>query len=171
MRREALAAILGLPGAAEAAARLRWLETRQSRPRADRGHDLPGRAGTAALAAARAGHRAAQAARRAAEAAGRRRQLREPEPEGSPPDHAERAAARAREARLLADEAAERVSLSLIHAAGALDRCAARCEDLSADADADAGRLLGRQAQEYHQAAVRYRELAARYGRLADGPR
>ena len=74
---------------------------------------------------------------------------------------------------MLADEAAERVSLSLIHAAGALDRCAARCADLSADADADAdtGRLLDRQAQEYHQAAVRYRELAARYGRLADGPR
>jgi hypothetical protein len=29
--------------------------------------------------------------------------------------------------------------------------------------------LLGRQAQEYYRAAVSYREMAARYGKLADG--
>jgi hypothetical protein len=81
------------------------------------------------------------------------------------------AAARTREARLLADEAAERVSLSLIHAAAALDRYTARCADLSAGADANAARLLGDQAEKCHRAAVRYREMAARYGELADGSR
>ena len=171
MRREALAAILGWPDAAAAGERQRWLEARQDRPQADPEHGLPGRAEAAAQAAVRAGRRAAQAAGRAAEAARRRRQLGEPGQDGAPADHAERAAARAHEARLLADEAAERVSLGLIHAAAALDRYAARCADLSTGADGDAGRLLRSQAEEYHQAAVRYREMAARYGQLADGSR
>ncbi len=171
-RREALAAILGQPGAAVAGGRPGGLEARPSRPQADRERDLPGRAEAAAQAATRAGRRATQAADRAAEAARRRRQLSEPAPDGngSLTDHAERAAARAHEARLLAGEAAERVSLSLIHAAAALDRYAARCADLSAGADAGPAWLLRDRAGEYHRAAIRYRELAARYAELADGP-
>ena len=99
-------------------------------------------------------------------------ELSEPDPRAdASPDHAERAAARAHEARLLADEAAGRVSLSLIHAAAALDRYAARCADLGAGADANAAQLLRHQAGEYHRAAVRYREMAARYGELADSAR
>jgi hypothetical protein len=146
-RREALAAILGWPD------------------------DFPARAGTAARAAARAGRRAELAADRAAEAARRRRQLSEPDwgKADVRSDHAERAAARARAARRLADEAAERVSLGLIHAAAALDRYVARCADLSVAADANTVRLLQHRAQEYHRAAVSYREMAARYGKLADG--
>jgi hypothetical protein len=161
-----------LPDAA-ASGRQRSPGARPNRPQADREHDLPGRAEAAAQAAARAGRRATQAAGRAAEAARRRRQLSEPAPggNGSLTDHAERAAARAHEARLLAGEAAGRVSLSLIHAAAALDRYAARCADLSAGAGAGAAGLLRDRAAEYHQAAVRYREMAARYGDLADGPR
>lgn len=172
LRREALAAILGQPGATMAGARSRGLEAQPNRPQADREHDRPGRAEAAAQAAARAGRRAAQAADRAAQAARRRQQLSEPAPggNGSLTDHAERAAARAHEARLLAGEAAGRVFLSLIHAAAALDRYAARCADLSAGADAGAAGLLRDRAGEYHRAAVRYRELAARYGTLADGP-
>jgi hypothetical protein len=169
LRREALAAILGQPGTTVIGARPRGL---QGRPQAGPERDLPGRSEAAAQAAARAGRRAAQAAARAAQAARRRQQLSEPAPggNGSPTDHAERAAARAHEARLLAGEAAGRVSLSLIHAAAALDRYAARCADLSAGADASAAGLLRDRAGEYHRAAVRYREMAARYGTLADGP-
>ena len=101
----------------------------------------------------------------------RRRQLSEPDRGEADTrcDYAERAAARAREARLLADEAAERVSLSLIHAAAALDRFAARCADLSVVADENTIRLLRHRAEEYHRTAVSYREMAARYGKLADG--
>jgi hypothetical protein len=161
IRRDALAAILGFPddlpdGAGDGA----------------RAGDGAGAgAGAAAQAAARASRRATRAAERAAEAARRRGQLNEPDPtgDGSRSDHAERATARAREARRLADEAAGRVSLSLVHAAAALDRYAARCAELSAGADPDTARLLGRQAQEYRRAAVSYREMAARYGKLADG--
>ncbi len=135
MRRDALAAILGLPDAAAAGMRQRRLEVRQAqaqpqvreRSAPDRG--LPGRSGAAA-----------------------------------------QAAARARQARQLADEAAERVTLSLIHAAAALDRYAARCADLSAGAEAGAAQLLRHQATEHHRAAVSYRELAAHYGKLAGGP-
>jgi hypothetical protein len=172
MRRDALAAILGRPDAAAAGMRQRRLEARQAqaqpqvqeRSAPDRG--LSGRSGAAAQAAARAGRRAVQAADRAAEAGRRLSQLTE----GSGAGDAERAAARARQARQLADEAAERVTLSLIHAAAALDRYAARCADLSAGAEAGAARLLRHQAAEHHRAAVSYRELAARYGKLADGP-
>jgi hypothetical protein len=172
LRREALAAILGLPDAAGAGIRQNRPGAWQAQPRDDPDRDLPGRAGSAAEAAARAGRRAAQAADRAAQAARRRQQLSAPAPggNGSLADHAERAAARAHEARLLAGEAAGRVFLSLIHAAAALDRYAARCADLSAGADAGAAGLLRDRAGEYHRAAVRYRELAARYGTLADGP-
>jgi hypothetical protein len=172
LRREALAAILGLPDAARAGIRQNRLGAWQAQPQDDPGRDLPGRAGSAAEAAARAGRRAAQAADRAAEARRRYRQLSEPapdEPGDSRSRHAERAAARARQARDLADAAAGRVTLSLIHAAAALDRYAARCADLSAGAEPDAARLLRHQAGEHHQAAVSYREMAARYGKLADG--
>jgi hypothetical protein len=88
---------------------------------------------------------------------------------GSRSGHAERAAARARQARQLADEAAERVTLSLIHAAAALDRYAARCAELSAGAEPDAAQLLRHRAGEYHRAAAGYREMAARGAQLADG--
>jgi hypothetical protein len=171
LRREALAIILGQPGAAAAGTRQRPREARPGRAGAGPGRELPGRAEAAAQAAARAGQRAGQAAGRAAEAARRRKQLTERGPaadgsagaDGSPAGHAERAAARAREARLLADEAADRVRVGLIHAAAALDRYAARCADLSAGADADAAAVLSRQAREHRQAAARYREMAARY--------
>jgi hypothetical protein len=196
MRRDALAAILGRPAAA-AGTRQDRLEPRQDRLRAGPDRDLPDRAGIAAQAAARAGRRAVQAADRAAEAARRRKQLSElglpgdsglsdPGPGdpglsdpglsdpglsggGSRSGHAERAAARARQARQLADEAAERVTLSLIHAAAALDRYAARCAELSAGAEPDAAQLLRHRAGEYHRAAVGYREMAARGAQLADG--
>jgi hypothetical protein len=207
MRRDALAAILGRPDAAAAGTRQVRLEPRQDRPRAEPDHDLPGRAGTAAQAAARARRRAVQAADRAAEAAQRRKQLSElglpgdpglsdpglsdpglsdpglsdpgpgdPGPGdpgltggGSRSGHAERAAARARQARQLADEAAERVTLSLIHAAAALDRYAARCAELSAGAEPDAAQLLRHRAGEYHRAAAGYRDMAARGAQLTDG--
>ncbi|HEY1618325.1 MAG TPA: hypothetical protein VGG25_11930 [Streptosporangiaceae bacterium] len=196
MRRDALAAILGRPAAA-AGTRQDRLEPRQDRLRAGPDRDLPDRAGIAAQAAARAGRRAVQAADRAAEAARRRKQLSElglpgdsglsdPGPGdpglsdpglsdpglsggGSRSGHAERAAARARQARQLADEAAERVTLSLIHAAAALDRYAARCAELSAGAEPDAAQLLRHRAGEYHRAAAGYREMAARGAQLADG--
>jgi hypothetical protein len=192
MRRDALAAILGRPDAAAAGMRQVGPEPRQDRPRAERDRDFPDRAGTAAQAALRAGRRAVQAADRAAEAARRRKQLSElglpgdpglndPGPGdpglsdpglsggGSRFGHAERAAARARQARQLADEAAERVTLSLIHAAAALDRYAARCAELSAGAEPDAARLLRHRAGEYQRAAVGHREMAARCGQLTDG--
>jgi hypothetical protein len=81
----------------------------------------------------------------------------------------ERAAANAGEARVLADEAAERVALGLLRAADALDRCAAGCGE-NPDIDGAAGPQLRRKADEYHQAAVRYREMAAQYRSIGQKP-
>jgi hypothetical protein len=80
----------------------------------------------------------------------------------------ERAAANAGEARVLADEAAERVALGLLRAAAALDRCATGCEE-NANTDGAAGPLR-RKADEYHRAAVRYREMAERYRSISQKP-
>ncbi len=79
-----------------------------------------------------------------------------------PRPHAERAAASAGEARVLAGEAAERVPLGLLRAAAGLDRCAAGYEEL-ASADTVRRPELRAKADEYHRAAVRYREMAAEY--------
>jgi hypothetical protein len=158
---EAIAAVLDLPDATSAGKRRRWLKSRRVLPHADTG--LPGRpAAGSAEAAKRAGRRASQAAGRAAEAAQRRQQLSQPGSEHTSRLHAERAAANAGEARVLATEAAERVVLGLLRAATGLDRCAAGCEDL-AGTDASRGPELRRKAAEYHQAAVKYREMAAQY--------
>jgi uncharacterized coiled-coil DUF342 family protein len=81
----------------------------------------------------------------------------------------ERAAANAGEARVLADEAAERVALGLLRAADALDRCAAGCKENS-NTDAAARAQLRRKADGYHQAAVRYREMAERYRSIGQKP-
>jgi hypothetical protein len=159
---EAIAAVLDLPDAASAGKRRRWLKSRRDLPHADIG--LPGRPGAdgSAEAAKRAGRRASQAASRAAEAAQRRQQLRQPGSEHTSRLHAERAAANAGEARVLATEAAERVALGLLRAAAGLDRCAAGCEDL-ASTDTARRPELRRKAAEYHQTAVKYREMAAQY--------
>ncbi len=159
---EAVAAVLDLPDAAAASKRRRWLKSRRALPYADIG--LPGRPGPdgSAEAAKRAGRRASQAAGRAAEAAQRRQELSQPDGEHTSRLHAERAAANAGEARVLATEAAERVVLGLLRAATGLDRCAAGCEDL-ASTDTARRPELRRRADEYHQAAVTYREMAAQY--------
>jgi len=81
----------------------------------------------------------------------------------------ERAVANAGEARVLADEAAERVALGLLRAADALDRCAAGCEE-NLSTDGAAAPQLRRKADEYHQAAVRYREMAERYRSISQKP-
>jgi hypothetical protein len=163
MSEEAIAAVLDLPDAGTAAKRRRWLKARRTLPYADIG--TPGRPGPGGSveAANRAGRRASQAAHRAAEAAERREQLSQPGREAdSSRRHAERAAANAGEARVLAGEAAERVALGLLRAAAGLDRCAAGCEEL-ASADPVHRPELRRKADEYHQAAVEYREMAAGY--------
>jgi|GEM_PF-1414824 hypothetical protein len=166
---EAIAAVLDLPDAASASKRRRWLKSRRALPYADTG--LPGRPGTgvSAEAAKRAGRRASQAAGRAAEAAERRQQLSQPAGEHTSRLHAERAAANAGEARVLAAEAAERVVLGLLRAAAGLDRCAAGCEDL-ASTDTARRPELRRKADEYHQAAVKYREMAAQCRVAESGP-
>jgi hypothetical protein len=176
MRQEAIAAILELPDAAAAGERRRWLEERQALRQAEAEQPRRGELDTPAEAAARAGLRASRAASRAAEAAMRYRQLTEVDP-GEPVsrrDHAERAVARAEQARMLADEAAERVALGLVRAAAAFDRCAVRCEELIATTGNDDPDLqipeLRRKAAEYHQAAVRYREMAAQYRGLGRRP-
>jgi hypothetical protein len=170
MGEEAVAAVLDLPDAAAASKRRRWLKGRRALPYADIAS--PGRsgAGGSAEAAKRAGRRASEAADRAAEAARRRDQLSQPtaRPRSSR-QQVERAAANAGEARVLADEAAERVALGLLRAADALDRCAAGCEE-NLNADGAAGPQLRRKADEYHQAAVRYREMAERYRSIGQKP-
>jgi hypothetical protein len=163
---EAIAAVLDLPDAVSASKRRRWLKARRALPYA--GLEPSERPGmdASAEAAKRAGRRANQAAGRAAEAAQRREQLSQLGREHTSRQHVERAAANAGEARVLATEAAERVVLGLLRAAAGLDRCAAGCEDLASTDDAR--RLeLRRKAEEYHQAAVKYREMAAQY-RAAD---
>lgn len=148
---EAIAAVLDLPDAASASKRRRWLKSRRALPYADTG--LPGRPGTGV----------------SAEAAERRQQLSQPAGEHTSRLHAERAAANAGEARVLAAEAAERVVLGLLRAAAGLDRCAAGCEDL-ASTDTARRPELRRKADEYHQAAVKYREMAAQCRVAESGP-
>jgi hypothetical protein len=171
MGEEAIAAVLDLPDAATAAKRRRWLKVRRALPYADIGAPGPG---GSAEAANRAGRRASQAANRAAEAAQRREQLSQRDHAAdSSRQHAERAAANAGEARVLAGEAIERVALGLLRAAAGLDRCAAGCEELASAGTVRRPELRGK-ADEYHQAAVKYREMAAEYradGQDAEGAR
>jgi hypothetical protein len=70
---------------------------------------------------------------------------------------------------VLADEAAERVALGLLRAADALDRCAAGCEE-NVNVEGAADPELRRKADEYHQAAVRYRAMAERYRSISQKP-
>jgi hypothetical protein len=81
--------------------------------------------------------------------------------------HAERTPAHGELPRVLADEAAkqvaEQVALGLLRAAAALEQCARSCEELAADAEATAGVRLRRKADNYYEAAVRYREMATQY--------
>jgi hypothetical protein len=167
MGAEAIAAVLDLPDAATASKRRRWLKARRDLPYADIAAQEESRSGRSAEAAKRAGRRATQAAGRAAEAGRRREQLSHPGgTERSSRAYVERAAANAGESRVLAGEAAERVTLGMLRAAAGLDRCAAGCEELAA-VDSARRPELRRKADEYHQAAVRYREMAAQY-RAAD---
>jgi hypothetical protein len=176
MTDEAIAAVLDLPDAATAAARKRWLDRRYSLPRAETQSADPAPAGSEtssgpADAAARAGRRASQAATRAEQTAERWEELRRrpphlPAPPAERRDHAERAAAHASESRILADEATERVALSLLRAADALDRCATGTAELAAVRGDD---VLRQKGNEYVSAAQRYRRLAAQHRDLGRG--
>ncbi len=166
---EAIAAVLNLPDAAAAAARKRWLDRRYTLPSAqppphqDRhaaASGSPQAQSSRAEAAARASRRASQAAARAAEAAKRTEQLRRLGPAATRPDRAEKAAAHASESRILADEAIERVALGLLRAAEALERSAKATEEVP---DACGGDALRQKADEYLNAALRYRRLAGQY--------
>jgi hypothetical protein len=176
MRDEAIAAVLELPDTAAAEARHRALRARRELPYEEAEEPLPVAAPHVG-ASERAARRASQAANRAAQAARRREQLTEARQQrrhGSRPEDAERASAHAGEARLLADEAAERVALGLIRAAEALDRCATGYTDFAAATDIG-GSQFAQKAEECHRAAVRYRKLAAEYraasARRSSGPR
>jgi hypothetical protein len=159
---EAIGAVLELPDAAAAAARFRHLEARRALPYEEA--EAPQLVARISDASERAARRASQAASRAAEAARRREQLsqaREQRRRGSRREDAERASAHANEARVLASEAAERVALGLLRAAEALDRCAAGCTEFGAVAEGSS--QFGHKADEYHRAALRYRQMAAEY--------
>jgi hypothetical protein len=163
LRNESLAAVMDLPDAAAVQDWERWLNTRRELPRAlppGPPQDVPG---SSRDAAARAGRRASRAADRAAAAARRREQLGQdarPASTGRRAE-AERAAAYASEARVQANDAAERVALGLLRAANALDRCAARCQEWDSTAGGDV--QLRHRAEEYSDAAQRYRQMAAKY--------
>jgi hypothetical protein len=163
MGEEAIAAVLDLPDAAAASKRRRWLKGRRALPYADIASSGSSGLSGSAETAKRTGRRASEAADRAAEAAQRRDQFSQPttRPRSSR-QQVEPAAANAGEAPVLADEAAERVAPGLLRAADALDRCAAGCEE-NVNIDGAAGPQLRRKADDYHQAAVRYREMAGRY--------
>jgi hypothetical protein len=162
LRDESLAAVMDLPDAAAVQDWERWLNTRRELPRAPTpgpSRDVPG---ASRDAAARAGRRASQADRVAA-AARRREQPRQdarPASAGRRAE-AERAAAYASEARMQANDTAERVALGLLRAASALDRCAARCQEWDSTAGGDV--QLRQRAEEYSDAAQRYRQMAAKY--------
>lgn len=163
---ETLAALLGLPGAAAAAAWHQWLTARRALP-----YDEPRPAPHAvpagpADAAARAGHRARQAAARIAYLAKRREQLSsgggKPRPVNR--ESAELSAAHAGEARILAAEAAERETLGLLRAAEGLERCAAAYEQL-ANTDSARRDEYRHQAAWHWHAARDYRQLAEQRNR------
>jgi hypothetical protein len=160
---ESLAAVMDLPDAAAVCVWERWLNTRRKLPAVAVSVPRQGIPEASRDAAARAGQRASQAADRAAAVARRGEQLRQ----NARPDsttrraEAERAAAYASEARLQANDAAERVALGLLRAANALDRCAARCQEWNNNAEGNT--QLRERAEEYSSAAQRYRQMAARY--------
>jgi hypothetical protein len=77
-----------------------------------------------------------------------------------------RAPARASAARVQAGDAADRVATGLLRAAVALDRCAARCEELR---QSSGDPTFTQRAQEYGRAAQRYREMADSYTNIGKG--
>jgi hypothetical protein len=162
LKDESLAAVMDLPDAAAVQDWERWLDVRRELPRAPAPGPSRGVPESSRDAAARAG-RASQAADQAAAAARRREQLRQDARPASAwrRAEAERAAAYASEARVQANDAAERVALGLLRAANALDRCAARCQEWDGTAGGDA--QLRQRAEEYSGAAQRYRQMAAKY--------
>lgn len=182
---ESVAAVLGLPDMEAVDARHESLRAKRDLPLALAGqvtpHPSPPR--PPQEAAERASGRAKQAASRAAAAGRRREQLSRihavqgtsasrgtPASDGAPAgkdsfrEQVDQASAYASEARVSAREAAERVALSLLRAAEALDRCAARCAEWEAmTAPGTSRQQLRRRAKEYAKAASDYRAMAGRY--------
>lgn len=159
---ESLAAVFELPDPVLMRSRLEYLLARRELPRATAVESAPPRhpqESGPVRAAAQAARRAETAASRAESAARRRRELRESGRRADQTD-AERAAARASEARIHAADAAERVATGLLRAAVALDGCAGKCME---GFGADGNPVLRKRAQEYTAAAQRYREMAAEY--------
>lgn len=159
---ETIAAVLGLPGADAAVAWHQWLTARQTLPYEEPPPARQAVPGGAVGAAARAGHRATQAAARAEQITRRMGQLSSPVDRrpSSGREHAERSAAHSGEARIMAAEAAERATLSLLRVAEALEQCAAGQERL---ASADPARM-----EEYRQEAAWYWHTAQQYRQLAE---
>lgn len=184
---ESVAAVLELPGATAARA---WHELLVSRRRLPRAEAEPARRApreAAREAAERAGRRASRAADRAAELDRRNDELRQvsfalrrtpARASGNPGvvrqglgrRHTERAEANAGEARVNANEAAERVALGLLRAADALARCAVRCQEWERKAlPGEERETLRRRTEEYAKAARSYREMAAQYRDVGEG--
>jgi hypothetical protein len=158
---EVIASVLELPGQSAAAERYRWLQARHDCPRAEVSTGSADASEAAEQAASRAARRAEQARTRAAQAARRQQELGQTHQPGAVSlEHAERAAAQAGEARILAGEAHERLSLGLLRAADRLDSCAAACEQLAGTTGAAEQLHV---AREYRRDAQRLRQMAAGY--------
>lgn len=171
---ESVAAVLGLPDAAAAAARHQMLSAKRDLPRAVPEEPAPPpHAEKTREAAGRAVRRAASAASRATEAARRREELRRerdalamPPPGSASPGHLETASAHASEARINSRDANERVALALLRAADTLESSAQRYQEQSAAGGGEIKQLTER-AMEYARTAGLYREMADYYLRSA----
>lgn len=160
---DGIAAMLELPGPAQALAHYEQLKLRYQLPRAEvppvEARSLPE---TTAEAGRRAHLRAEGAGARAAQARQRIEQVHAASQRGSGPTHAdaERAQARASEARMLAAESAARTMLGLLRVAERLEEYAAESQELAVQG---AGRHHVIRAARYLQEARRLRDLASGY--------
>jgi hypothetical protein len=166
---DALAAMLELPGPAQAAARYQQLKARYQLARAEAlPVEFPPRPEAAAEAARRARLRAEGAATRTEQARQRIEEVHAASQRGRGlnRDDVELAHARAAEARLLAAESADRTMLGLLRVAERLEASAAECQEL---AMAGAGRHHVIRAVRYLQEARRLRDLVSGHQAASGG--
>jgi len=161
---DGVAAMLDLPGPAQAATRYQQLAERYRLPRAEAPPAEPRAVPEAAAEAARQAQHRAEAARARAEQAGQRaQQVREASARGHGPgpEDVERARVQAAQARMLADESVERTTLGLLRVAERLEASAAACQEIAV-AGGGRGHII--RAAQYLREARRLRDLASGYG-------
>lgn len=159
---DAIAAALGLSGATAAAARRQWLATRRTFPYEEPDPRHRRAPGSLAQAAGQAGRRVRHAAGRVAQITQRLEGLSTPSTAIPDADAAGQSVANAAEARMPAQDAADRTALGLLRAAEAQEQCAAGYAELAGISREHRDEYSAHAAWHW-RTALEYRQLARRY--------